>query len=163
MGSPFGLKGFVKVKSLSGETNNFIRLKEVTLRKGEKEESLKIEEILTEGDSRKSSLLMRFAGIDNPETAKRLTGAEIIASREYAAPLKDGEYYVEDLKGLEVVSKDGEILGVIIDIIEGGGGNLAELKLLSGAVRLAPFRKEFFGEVDLNKGNITLIEPWVLD
>ena len=162
VGSPFGLKGFVKVKSLSGETGHFIKLKEVTLRKGEKEESFKVEEILTEEENRNSSLLMRFAGIDNPEVAKRLTGAEIITGREYAAPLKEGEYYVEDLKGLEVVSKNGEPLGEIIDIIEGGGGNLAELKLMSGAVKLAPFRKEFFGVVDLKEGKVELIEPWVL-
>ena len=163
VGAPFGLKGFVKVKSLSGESEHFFRLKEVTLRKGQKEESLKVEEILTHGEGRNISLLMRFTGIDDPDKAKSLTGAEIIASREYAAPLKEGEYYIEDLKGLEVVGKDGEILGEIVDIIEGGGGYLVELRLCSNVIRLVPFRKEFFGEVDLEKANIVLFEPWVLD
>ena len=163
MGSPFGLKGFVKVKSFSGENAHFFKLKDVTLRIGEKEESLKVEEILVKGDGRNSNLLMRFDGIVDPETAKRLTGAEIIANREYAAPLKEGEYYVEDLKGLEVVTIDGEILGEIIDIIEGGGGNIAEIKLLTGSIQFAPFRKEFFSEADLKNGNIVLLEPWVLE
>ena len=159
VGSPFGLKGFVKVKPFSGETGHFSRLKEVTLKQGEKEERREVAELLFQGNT----LLVRFTGIDSPEAAGLLKGAEIIAGREYAAPLKDGEFYVEDLKGLEVVTGKGEILGHITNVVEGGGGNLAELKLLSGGIRFAPFRKEFFGDVDLEKGKIVLLEPWILE
>jgi len=70
---------------------------------------------------------------------------------------------VEDLKGLEVIDGEGKALGHIVDLIEGGGGNLAEVKLLSGARRLAPFRKEFFGDVSLEEGKIVLLESWVLE
>jgi len=87
----------------------------------------------------------------------------MIAPRENAAPLKEGEYYVEDLKGLEVIDGEGKTLGHIVDLMEGGGGNLAEIKLLSGANRLAPFRKEFFGDVSFEKGRIVLLESWVLE
>ena len=159
MGPPFGLKGFVKVRPLSGETGHFSRLDQVTLRYGDKEEQWKPAETVLQG----STLLIRFAGIDNPEAAEKLKGAQIIAGREYAAPLKEGEYYVEDLKGLEVVNPEGKVLGHIVDLVEGGGGELAELKLLSGEVRYAPFRNEFFGDVDLERGRIALNEPWVLD
>ena len=108
-------------------------------------------------------LLMRFNEIDSPEAAGVLTGAEIIAGREYAAPLKEGECYVEDLKGLEVTGREGEILGHFSDVIEGGGGQLAELTLPSGEKRLVPFRKEFFGDIDLEKGTVILLEPWILE
>jgi len=70
---------------------------------------------------------------------------------------------VEDLKGLEVIDREGKALGHIVAIVEGGGGDLAEVKLLSGARRLAPFRKEFFGDVSLEEGKIALLESWVLD
>jgi 16S rRNA processing protein RimM len=108
-------------------------------------------------------VLIRFAGIDNPEKAALLNGAEIIAPRENAAPIKEGEYYVEDLVGIEVIDGEGKALGNIAAIVEGGGGNLAEIKLISGAKRLAPFRNEFFGEVNLEKGQIVLLESWVLE
>ena len=159
VGAPFGLKGFVKVKPFSGETSHFSRLKNVTLRQGEKEETREVAEAVSQGNT----LLVRFAGIDSPEAAGLLIGAEIIAGREYAAPLKEGEFYVEDLKSLEVVSGKGEMLGQIIDVVEGGGGNLAEIRLLSGETRFAPFRNEFFGDVDLQKGKITLLKPWILE
>jgi 16S rRNA processing protein RimM len=113
--------------------------------------------------SQEGSVLIRFAGIDSPEKAALLNGAEIIAPRENAAPLKEGEYYVEDLKGLEVIDGKGKALGHIVTVTEGGGGNLAEVKLLSGVMRFAPFRNEFFGDVSLEKGQIVLLESWVLE
>ena len=109
------------------------------------------------------TLLIRFTGIDNPEAAALLKGAEIITGREFAAPLKTGEFYIEDLKSLAVIYGNGEVLGHITDIIEGGGGFLAEIKLISGAVKLVPFRSEFFGEINFNQAKIELLEPWVLE
>ena len=107
--------------------------------------------------------MIRFEGVENPETAALLKGAEIIAGREYAAPLSKGEYYIEDLKGLELVSPEGTVLGHITDIVEGGGGDLAEVLLVSGEKRFVPFRKEFFGNMDLEAGKITLLELWILE
>jgi len=109
------------------------------------------------------TVLIRFAGINSPEEAAFLNGAEIIVPRENAASLKKEEYYVEDLKGLEVVDREGKTLGHILAVMEGGGGNLAEVKLLSGVERMAPFRKEFFGDVNLEEGKIVLLENWILE
>jgi len=159
VGAPFGIKGFVKVKPFSGEIGHFSRLHSVTLRQGSNEKIRDIAEIVP----RREFLLMRFAGIDNPEAAAVLKGAEIIAEREYAAPLNEGEYYVEDLKGLEVVNGEGKAFGHITDVVEGGGGELVEIMLPSGEKRFVPFRKEFFGEVNLEGSSIVLFEPWVLD
>ena len=166
VGSPFGLKGFVKVKPFSGETGHFSRLEKVTLRQAGKEETRGIAEIVlqgNEGSSRNQTLLIRFAGVDNPEAAGKLKGAEIIADRVFAAPLNEGEYYVEDLKGLEVINGERETLGHVADVVEGGGGDLVEVELLSGERRFVPFRKEFFASPDAKKGTIELLEPWILD
>ena len=159
VGSPFGVKGFVKVKPFSGETAHLSGLGSVILRQGEREETRKVEELILQD----STLLLRFSGIQSPEAAGTLKGAEVVVDREYAAPLKKGEYYVESLKGLEVVTRAGETLGCIADVLEGGGGDLAEVKLTGGKTRLAPFKKEFFGDANLEEGKITLLEPWILE
>ena len=183
IGSPFGVKGFVKVKSLSGETGHLALLKRVILRQGDVEKSYIIEE--TSIPEEKSSVLMKFSGIDSPEAAKTLTGAEIMGNRSQAAPLKTDEFYIEDLKGLKVVlaaksaeqnqppsipvssypapSYNEEILGHITDIIEGGGSDLAEIRLLSGEKKLVPFRNEFFGKIDLENNTAVLLEKWILE
>ena len=158
VGPPFGLEGFAKIRPFSGETAHFSRLDKVTLRQNGKEKTLDVAEVLPRGDI----LLMRFEGVNSPEAAALLKGAEIIVGREFAAPLKEGEHYVEDLKGLEVVNPEGKILGHITDILEGGGGHLVEL-VMSGEKRLVPFRKEFFGDISLEERKIVLLETWILD
>ncbi|MDR1059524.1 MAG: ribosome maturation factor RimM [Treponema sp.] len=162
VGPPFGLKGFVKIKSLSGETAHLLILKEVLLRQGEGEKLREVEESAPISTP-PSSLRMKFRGVDTPEAAQSLRGAEIIIDRAHAAPLGEGEFYVEDLKGLAVLSESGERIGEIAGVLEGGGGELVELRLPSGEVRLVPFRNEFFGDVDLPGGRVILLRRWVLE
>jgi len=160
VGAPFGLKGFVKVKPLSGEIDHLLKLTSVTLRQGEKEWTLAIEE----SAAIPPAAAIRFAGFDSPEAAKALRGAQLLISRKDAAPLRRGEFYIEDLKGLAVLTTDsGEILGHIADVIEGGGGDLAEIRLNDGKTRLVPFRKEFFTDINLVKKRVILQNLWILE
>ena len=164
IGSPFGIEGFVKVRSFSGEQEHFVKLKSVTLRKKDKEE-IYSEEIYTieEVSIKGSNLLIKFSGINNPEEAALITGSELITDRKHASRLSEGEYYIEDLKGIEVFNTQGEKLGIIENILEGGGGNLAEIVLISGVKHFVPFRKEFFDEPNMKKNSITLLESWILE
>jgi len=167
VGAPFGVNGFVKINPCSGESGHLLKLKSVVVRKDGKEQTLQIEEIAAASPA----VLMRFAGIDSPEKAKTLNGAQLIAGREQAAPLGKDEFYVEDLKGLTVFSSGAEgendanekIIGSITDIIEGGNGELAEIKLSNGEKRLVPFRKEFFSEICPQKGKVVLQNLWILE
>jgi 16S rRNA processing protein RimM len=159
VGLPFGLKGFVKVRPLSGESGHIRALSSVLLRLGGAERVYEVEEI-TGADT---ALVVKFRGIDSPEAAKALGGAELVVDRAQAAPLRPGEFYVEDLRGLPVVLPGGEPVGEISDVIEGGGGFLIELKLPSGASRLVPFRDEFFGDVNIGECRAVLLERWILE
>jgi 16S rRNA processing protein RimM len=187
VGSPFGVKGFVKINPCSGEIEHLLKLKSAVISKDGKERTLQIEE----SAPALPALIMRFAGIDTPEKAKTLNGAKLIAGREQATPLSEGEFYIEDLKGLAVYAQKDEveklnpdsslrlcalrtegspplrdeisIIGEITDIIEGGGGELAEIKLSDGEKRLIPFRKEFFSEICPQKGRVILKNLWILE
>ncbi|MDR1095326.1 MAG: ribosome maturation factor RimM [Spirochaetaceae bacterium] len=169
VGPPFGLEGFVKFRSFSGETAHLERLVSMTLRKNGLENVFSVEEIRSRGTSGEG--VIRFAGFDTPEKAKVLGGSEIMVSRKDAAPLGKGEYYIEDLKGLSVVAgaktpdvEAGTVFGVVTGVYEGGGGSLLEVRLGDdGGTRLVPFRDEFVGEVSLKKGTVVLLAPWVLD
>ena len=172
VGSPFGIKGFLKVSPCSGEIEHLLKLQSVIVSKDGNEKLLQIEESAPSSQS----VLMRFAGIDSPEKAKTLSGAKLLAGREQAAPLGEGEYYIEDLKGLPVTCENGlttaheqynyqtgEIIGYISDIIEGGGGELVEINLNNGEKKLVPFRHEFFSEICPEKGRIILRNLWILE
>jgi 16S rRNA processing protein RimM len=171
VGLPFGLDGRVKVRSLSGEDEHLRRLKKAVLRKNGEEKEYAVEGAFSR------PLSLKFAGIDSPEAAKLLGGAEIVAGREEAAPLHEGEFYIEDLKGLKVYAAgtvpgeqpaseqtpNSELIGEITDIVEGGGSFLAEIVLVSGEKRLVPFRNEFFGVVDPELGRAELLVRWILE
>jgi len=159
VGAPFGVKGFVKTVPCSGEPDHLLKLKSIVVSKDGRERTLRIEEVMLASPN----VLMRFEGIDCPEKAKSLTGARLIAGRDQAAPLNDGEFYIEDLKGLTITAESGETIGVIIDIIEGGGGELAEIKLSGGGKRLVPFRKEFFSEISPQESRAVLKNLWILE
>jgi 16S rRNA processing protein RimM len=159
VGAPFGLKGFVKIRSFSGEYAHLERLGSITLRQHDEERIFEIEAFtpLSQG------VALKFRGIDHPEAAKPLIGAELISDRAHAAPLAPDEWYVGDLRELAVRLIDGTIVGYINDIVEGGGGNLAELRLASGECKFVPFRKEFLTSINLETRTATLLTPWVLE
>jgi 16S rRNA processing protein RimM len=191
LGQPFGLEGFVKFRSFSGETAHLERLGSMTLRKNGVETARRVVEIRPDmrprkhawkggpsGDGRSDGGIILFEGVDGPEKAKLLTGSEIVVSREDAAPLEEGEYYIEDLKGLCLVAdgktpgvEAGAVFGVVTGVFEGGGGLLLEVNVgetasadgSRGGTRLVPFRDEFTGAVSLENGTIVLRAPWVLD
>ena len=165
VGAPFGVNGFVKVRSFSGEIEHLLKLESVVASKDGKERLLQIEESAPSGPAsgHTPTVIMHFSGVNSPEEAKTLNGAQLLAGREQAAPLKDGEFYIEDLKGLPVTAKNGEKIGEITDIIEGGGGELAEIRLSGGEKRLVPFRSEFFLEISPENGRIILQNLWILE
>ena len=158
VGAPHGIKGFSKVRPCSGEVEHLLKLKSVLLLKDGEERSVKVEE----SAEYNSLALMRFAGIDTPEKAKTLSGAQLLVPREQAAPLGKDEYYIEDLKGLPVLSPQGEEIGHVTDIIE-GHGDLVEIKLVNSEKKLVPFRKEFFSVIDPASGKLVLQNLWILE
>jgi 16S rRNA processing protein RimM len=179
VGAPFGVKGFVKVRPFSGEIDHLLKLTRVTLRQDGTEKTIDIEASIPI----LPKMAVKFVGIDSPEAARPLGGAELITGREQASPLKPGEFYIEDLRGLAVRALDpgagstaactgkngspggqtGEILGHITDVVEGGGGDLVEIRLSTGEFKFVPFRNEFFAPVDLRSGQVILLTRWILE
>lgn len=157
VGGSHGLEGHCKVRSLSGEVEHLEQLREVVLRKDGVEKRWKIEEAYASG----ANFFMKFGGIDTPEAAKALSGSELVVSREQAAPLAEGEFYIEDLRGSALVH-NGETVGEVLGIIEGGGGQLVEVKTAEG-VKLIPFRDEFIGTVDPAARRMELRVTWILE
>ena len=137
-----GLTGKVKVESTSGEVDHFFELTEVTLRKDGNERKTDVESV--EGGH--PFLFMKCAGIDTPEQAAKLVGAEIVVPRDKACPLYEGEFYVEDLKNCALIyepssesnaknglNEDGNperiVAGIVTDVLEGGAGDLLEVSV----------------------------------
>ncbi len=156
-----GVNGFVRVESASGETAHIEALSSVFLRLKNKN-SEPVEYIIEETRGNSSSFFIKFKGIDTPEEAKAILGAEILVPRDKACPLREGEFYISDLCKCALVYK-GSVIGNIESVIEGGGGFLLEVRLDSGVVRLVPLKDAFIGEIDTAKKTVALLHSWILE
>ncbi len=103
----------------------------------------------------KSTPLMKIAGIDDISSAETLRGKDVCLPREELAPLEEGEYFLHDLIGLEVMDHEGALIGNVEWIMETGGTPVLVGEGESGEF-LIPFSPDAVGEVDLEKGLLRL-------
>jgi 16S rRNA processing protein RimM len=170
LGAPKGVRGDLKVHSYSGESAHFRKLEDVELRfdtaAGGASKALRLKIARIEGEG--SSLTIAFAGYASPESARVLTGMDIIVPRAFAAPLGPDQWYIDDLVGLALVAvggtpPKGERLAKVASVLEGGAEPWLESVLPDGRKAIVPFRKEFVGKIDIVGGTIELLVPELLD
>ena len=179
-----GLSGEFKVESASGRYEHIAQLKEVALRQKGQTTLYKVERV--EGSD--NAFYMKLAGIDSPEAAKKLNGAELRVPREKAVQPKEGEWLIEDLKQCSLVYCESEngladgapvVIGSITDVLEGGAGDLLEVvlsescSLLDDSVKqtsggkprtvLVPFNDTHVGKVDVEAKTVQLKHLWILE
>lgn len=154
----WGLKGWLKVTSHSGEWDHFHTLKEVELRHrgADRGRSFRVEGFrMHHGGG-----LIKLEGVETPEAGKAYSSLEIWVERNEAAPLDEGEWYLSDLVGLEVISETGGNIGTIVGVIE-SSDDLLEVKKSDGRTFFVPFRAEFVEEPDIGAGTILLSATWL--
>jgi 16S rRNA processing protein RimM len=91
------------------------------------------------------SVLFKFRGIDSISDADPWRGAEVRIPRAERSQLDQGEFYLSDLAGCEVVERrTGESLGVVTGWDEGGPSGLLKV----GPDLLIPFVRSICVSID---------------
>ena len=147
-----GVKGFLRVRSVSGETKHFSNINTVYIKTsvGETEYTVEAVRIISGQD-----VLLKLKGIDTPEYGKKFIGREILVEREKAAPLNEDEYYIADLCKCNIYSK-GVFVGRVKSIMEGGNTDYLEVVKTDGKTFIVPFNNHFVDEVNVTERVITL-------
>ncbi len=159
IGRSHGIKGEVKVRSLSGDFEHFYGLNEVVLRKGEQRISAIVESVRGEG----KELIMKFSTISTPEQGKTFSGWEIWVDRVFASRLNENEYYVADLCQCRVMRNQAGF-GKVIAVLPIGGTDLLEiLPDAGGKSFLVPFINQYIGNVDLENCTVELKSDWEVE
>jgi 16S rRNA processing protein RimM len=151
----YGVKGYLKVTSLSGEIGHLMRLKDVHLGSPGALVRFQVQDV------RRGvrAVLLKLAGIDSPESAAGYRGQLVWVDRQFASVLGDAEYYVADLEGCRLFQ--GKILiGRVVAVPEGGGGDFLEVESPEGKRLIVPFSKHFVGRVDIVARRIELTEAY---
>lgn len=148
-----GIKGLVKVRGFVDDESLLESDKVFTDETSNKTIAIKLKNAL------KGDWLAEVNGITDRNNAELLRGTKLYIDRTEMPEADDGEYYVEDLKGLKVVDKDGKDIGLILSIQNYGAGDLLDIKPVSGPSFYLTFTDQNVLDVDFDSGIVTVELP----
>ena len=152
--SPHGIKGQVKVYNYS-RRDRFEDISEITIDK-------KIFNIESTS-SVKNMVILKIRGIDDRNSAESLRGQDVFMDEKYLDELKEDEYLIRDLIGLDVFREGSSSIGKVNDVLQHGSSDTYEIKMNNGKMAYIPAVKEFIKGVDLEKGITIETIPGLID
>ena len=147
---PHGVRGEVKVYPTTDDPQRFKQLKEVILENGKESKVLEI----TGVKFQKNLVILKFKDIDDRNAVEGLRKAELYVTRDNAVELEEGEYFIADLIGLQVVSDEGEDLGILDDVLQTGANDVYSVKKKKEPELLIPVIPECVLKVDLEEKKV---------
>ncbi len=161
LGKPFGVRGVVRVLSLTDVPNRFENLKDVTLESPTgKTLVTRVTNVRMDG----RSYLLRFATFSTPEEVRDYSGAWLKIPREDVPPAPEGHHYQFELIGLTVQDESGRVLGTLEEVVEVPHRHLFVIRGPDKEYLLPALRK-WIASVDVAAGVMTVASTaeWVSD
>lgn len=143
-----GIKGELKVKS----DTSFDRFKKGNILYIEKEEKI----VINSSRVHKGMHLITINGYTNINDVLGYVNKDIYVPHD-RSELNDGEFYYEDIIGLNCYNSKGELIGSVCDLQEVPQGLLLEVKTDKKTI-LIPFVDEFVTNIDLEDKKIQIQE-----
>ena len=141
-----GIKGELKVKS----DTSFDRFKKGSKLYIEKEEEI----IINSHRQHKGMELITINNLTNINDVLCYVGKDLYVPHN-REELEDGEFYYEDLIGLDCYDSKDNLIGTVIDLQEVPQGLILEIKSNTKTI-LVPFVDEFIVNIDLNNNKISI-------
>lgn len=123
MGAPRGLKGEVKVHLYNPQSEILNNARLVYTKAGFSFEPHNIEFFKVLGNARS----LKLEGYSSPEAAKELGGVELYVDRKNIPPKVSGEFYIDELLGMEVVDEQGLEIGFVKSMEFYGASNILNI------------------------------------
>ena len=150
-----GVRGQLRVFLFSGEFSSISGLTSVMLRTSQG--IMEVFEVAGAAHHGKKFLLT-LRNLDTIDQVQHLVGRELYIRSEQLPSLPDGEFYWRDLVGLRVVTEQGEMLGLLTEIIATGSNDVYVVQG-DGREYLIPALEEVILEVKLNEGIMKVSPP----
>jgi len=152
VGAPHGIRGLVRVESLSDFPSRFAPGSIMWAMPAAKQ--LEVESSAPYN----AVLLVKFAGIDDRNAAELLRSARLEINQEQVAPLPEGKYYHFQIAGLAVY-EGAERLGVVREVLPGGIHDLYIVDTDNGGEIMIPALKKVVKKIDLAGGKMEVELP----
>ncbi len=82
---------------------------------------------LSKSRNQKNVVIIKIKGLDDINLVEDFKNKEIEIDRVDLPKLKEGEYYIEDLIGLDVYTDEGKLLGKLDDIFNTGANDIYQV------------------------------------
>ena len=149
--APYAIKGWVKVQPFTEYVDSLLDYPRWWVGRDTNWREMQVLEAKVHG----RFLLVQLEGIPDRNAAEAAIGLEIAVLRDALPEPEAGEYYWDQLIGLEVVGLAGAVLGRVDRILETGGHDLLSVKgHADGRERLIPFVAPIVCEVKLAERQI---------
>ena len=151
----FGVKGWVKVFSLTEPRENILHYSPWTLKKGNE-----VKEVaLVDGRKQGKSVVAFIEGISDRDVAATYAGWKILIDKSQLPKSSGDEYYWADLVGLSVETELGVNLGKVDHLLETGANDVLVVLDEEKEERLIPFLQgQVVKDIDLDAS--TMIVDW---
>ena len=106
----------------------------------------------------KAYALLTLAGCNSREQAEALRGKLVYCDLEQLPPLNDGEYFLFQLIGLQIVT-DGTAIGRIREVLETGANDVYIVDSAAHGELLIPAHDETIEQIDFENGVICMSLP----
>lgn len=149
--STHGLRGELRVDPWCDSPQFLCQFKTLYLKKGETKLSVG-------SRPHKTIAIVKAKGIDTIEEAEKLRGRVLYINRSDAR-LAPGEYFIQDLMGLDVIDIDtSKSYGKITDVLKTGANDVYQVTDEKKKDYLIPVIDDVVKEIDINGGKV-LIKP----
>ena len=139
--------GAVKLESWCNEPEDLSALKKVYIKSTNEYRAYRVQK----ASIFKQFVIFTLEGVNTMDLALALKGQTVYADRE-DFDLEDGEYFIVDLIGLDVIDADnGTVYGKLCDMINRGASDIYVVKTPAGE-RMIPVVDEFVDHVDVEQG-----------
>lgn len=147
---PHGIRGDLAMKIMTDHPNHLLSLKTVYL--GSDHQPYQIKLIRRH----KTGMLLRLKGISDRDKAETLRKLRVYIHIADAVPLEDGQYFLYQLEGIQVITDTGQTLGRFTDYIETGANDVYIISSDTGEQILLPAIPDVIKHIDLDAGIMTV-------
>jgi 16S rRNA processing protein RimM len=175
VGPPHGVKGEFKVQSLTDwpeerlgqKGTRYLKAPESTFHMARLKPSQGIEKVtLMRGKASvykgREVWIVKIKGINSPEEAQAIRGYTLMVHESVRDDLDDeDEFYVQQLIGLRVELMNNDVVGTVVDIMDGTGTHdvLCIEHVDKEGTILLPFAREIVPVVDITEGILQITPP----
>jgi 16S rRNA processing protein RimM len=149
---PHGLGGLLRIASYAESPDSFLASGRVFMK--DRRGVLRQEEVLSV-QPHKGAFLMKLKGVETIEQAEELRSASIFVDRISIGQKEEGEFFWDEIIGLEVYLKTGAYVGEIKNIVSTGSNDIYVIRNGESEV-LVPAIHDVVDTIDVQGGKMVI-------